>query len=67
MAMGHVFFPISYHKITLFEKKYNIKLMASISMYHLKPLLSLDRFIKIKMQMRKLIFVLKLFRFFDNY
>ena len=33
-------------KITLFEKKYDIKLMILISMYHLKPLVSLDRFIK---------------------
>ena len=29
-----------------FEKKYDIKLITLISMYHLKPLVSLDRFIK---------------------
>ena len=43
---GAVFFSFSYHKITLFEKKYDIKLMTLISMYHLKPFVSLDRFIK---------------------
>ena len=36
----------SYHKITLFEKKYDIKLITLISMYHLKLLVSLDRFIE---------------------
>ena len=40
------FFSFSYHKIILFEKKYDIKLITLISMYHLKPLVSLDRFIK---------------------
>ena len=40
------FFSFSYHKITLFEKKYDIKLICLISMYHLKLLVSLDRFIK---------------------
>ena len=40
------FFSISYHKITLFDKKYDIKLITLISMYHLKPLVSFDRFIK---------------------
>ena len=40
------FFSFSYHKITLFEKKYDIKLITLISMYHLKLLVSLDRFIK---------------------
>ena len=39
-------FSLSYHKITLFEIKYDIKLIALISMYHLKPLVSLGRFIK---------------------
>ena len=39
-------FSFSYHKITLFEKKYDIKLITLISMYHLKPHLSLDKFIK---------------------
>ena len=36
----------SYHKITLFEKKYDIKLITLISIYHLKTLVRLDRFIK---------------------
>ena len=40
------FFSFSCHKIALFEKKYEIKLMTLISMYHLKLLVSLDRFIK---------------------
>ena len=40
------FFLFSYHKITLFEKKYDIKLITLISMHYLKPLVSLDRFIK---------------------
>ena len=39
------FFSFSYHKITLFEKKYDIKLITLISVYYLKPLVSLDRFI----------------------
>ena len=42
----HYLFLFSYHKITLFEKKYDIKLITLISMYHLKPLVSLGRFIK---------------------
>ena len=33
---GMFFFSFSYHKITLFEKKYDIKLIILISMYHLK-------------------------------
>ena len=41
----HYLFSLSYHKITLFEKKYDIKLINLISMYHLKPLVSLGRFI----------------------
>ena len=40
------FSSFSYYKITLFKKKYDIKLITLISMYHLKPLVSLDRFIK---------------------
>ena len=43
---GHVFFSFSYHKITLFEKKYDIKLITLSSMCHLKPLVSLGRFIE---------------------
>ena len=39
-------FSFSCHKITLFEKKYEIKLITLISMYHLKLLVSLDRFIQ---------------------
>ena len=38
-----LFFSFSYHKITLFEKKYDIKLITLISTYHLKPLVSLGR------------------------
>ena len=34
-------FSFSYHKITLFENKYGIKLSTLISLYHLKPLVSL--------------------------
>ena len=40
------FFSFSYHKIILFEKKYDIKLITLISKYHLKPLVSFGRFIK---------------------
>ena len=40
------FFSCSYKKITLFEKKYDFKLITLISMYHLKPFVSLGRFIK---------------------
>ena len=40
------FSSFSHHKITLFEKKYDIKLITLISMHHLKPLVSLDMFIK---------------------
>ena len=32
---GTVFFSFSYHKITLLEKKYDIKLINLIPMYHL--------------------------------
>ena len=41
-------FSFSYHKITLFEKKYGIKLITLISMYHLKPLVSLQVHSKLK-------------------
>ena len=41
-------FSFSYHKITLFEKKYDIKLITLISMYNLKPLVSLGSFIRNK-------------------
>ena len=34
------------HKITLFEKKYDIKLITLIFMYDLKPLVSLGSFMK---------------------
>ena len=40
------FFFLFNQKITLFESKYDIKLIILISMYHLKPLASLGRFIK---------------------
>ena len=33
----YIIFSFSYHKITLFDKKYDIKLITFISMYHLKP------------------------------
>ena len=33
---GTAFFSFSYHKITLFEKKYDIKLIILIPMYHFK-------------------------------
>ena len=39
-------FSFSYHKIKLFEKKYDIKIITFISMYHLKSFVSLDRIIK---------------------
>ena len=39
-------FKFSYHEIRLFEKKYEIRLITLISVYHLKPLVSLGRFIK---------------------
>ena len=38
-----LFFSFSYHKITLFEKKYDIKLITLISTCHLKPLVSLGK------------------------
>ena len=41
-------FSFSYHKITLFENKYGIKLITLISMYHLKPLVSLQVQLKLK-------------------
>ena len=41
----HNLFSFSYHKTALFETKYEIKLITLMSMYHLKPLVSLD-FIK---------------------
>ena len=41
-------FSLSYHKITLFENKYGIKLITLISMYHLKPLVSLQVQLKLK-------------------
>ena len=37
-----VTFSFSYHKITLFKNKYGIRLITLISMYHLKPLVSLQ-------------------------
>ena len=58
-------FSFSYHNVTLFEKKYDIKLITLISMYHLKPLVSLQIHFKIKMQMYKLLLVLTLFRSFS--
>ena len=42
----HLSFFVFYNKITLFEKKYDTKLITLISMHHLKPLVSLSRFIK---------------------
>ena len=57
----HYLFSFSYHKITLFEKKYDIKLNTLISMY---LLWTWAGSLKIKMQMHKLLFVIKLFRFF---
>ena len=41
-------FSFSYHKITLFENKYGIKLIILISMYHLKPLVRLQVQLKLK-------------------
>ena len=41
-------FSFSYHKITLCEKKYVMKLITLISMYHLKPLVSLQVHLKLK-------------------
>ena len=45
---GMLTFSFSYHKITLFENKYGIKLITLISMYHLKPLVSLQVQLKLK-------------------
>ena len=42
----HCLFTFSYQKITLFVKKYDIKLITLISMYHLNPFVSLGRFIQ---------------------
>ena len=41
-----VLFSFSYDKIALFEKKYDIKFVTLIPMYHVKPLVSLDKFNK---------------------
>ena len=41
-------FSFSYHKITLFENKYGIKLITLIFMYQLKPLVSLQVQSKLK-------------------
>ena len=41
-------FSFSYHKITLFEKKYVTKLITLIFMYHLKPDVSLQVPLKLK-------------------
>ena len=62
-------FSFSYHKITLFENKYGIKLITLISMYHLfyKTSCELAGSIKIKMQMYKLLLVLTLSYPFHNY
>ena len=65
--LGMVFSCFLYHRITLFENKYRIKLITLISMYHLNLLSSCepaDSF-KIKMQMYKLLLVLTLFRSFS--
>ena len=43
---GTHLFSFSHHKIILFEKKYDTKFITLISMYHLKPLASLGRFIR---------------------
>ena len=45
------FFSFSYHKITLFEKKYVIKLIPLISMYNFETSCELAGSFKIKMQM----------------
>ena len=61
------FSSFSYHEITLFEKKYVIKLIILISMYHLKTSCELAGSFKIEMQMYKFLLVLTLFRSFHNY
>ena len=43
---GTVFFLVFLSQNHIFLKKYDFKLITLISMYHLKPLVSLDRFIK---------------------
>ena len=53
----------AYHKITLFEKKYVVKLITLISMYHLCELAGS---FKIKMKMYKLLLVVTLFRSFSE-
>ena len=42
----HYLRSFSHRKITLFEKYYDIKLITLISMYNLKPFVSLGMFIK---------------------
>ena len=49
----HYRFSLFSQKITLLEKKYDIKLITLISMYHLKPLVSLTGSLKIKTHMNK--------------
>ena len=59
-----VIFPVFLSQNHIIWKKYDIKLINLISMYHLKPLVSLDRFIKFKMRMYKLLVLLIMFRSF---
>ena len=58
----------SYHKITLFEKKCVIKFITLTSMYHLKPLVSLQAHLKLLMhvQISKLLLVLTLLNPFNR-
>ena len=60
----HYLFLVSYHKVTLFEKKGDIKLISLISMYHLNLLWAWAGSLKIKMQIHKLLFILTLFSSF---
>ena len=59
-------FLLSHHKITLFEKKYVIKLITLISMYH-STSCEFEGLFKIKIQMYKLLIVFTLLDPFHNY
>ena len=64
----HYYCSFSNDKIVLFEKKYDIRLITLISMYHLKPLVSLGSFMKkSETQIYKLLFVLTLFRHISDH
>ena len=59
-------FSFPYHKITLFENKYDNKLITLISMYHLKHFVSLQVQLKCKLLIDtfQILFIEKFYRRF---